>query len=242
MSLAADLADRSFPVVLAGPSGSGKTTVARAAADGSESLRFSISVTTRPPRPEERDEEDYRFVDREKFRDLIEEGELLEWARVHGEWYGTPRSNLRRARADGRHLLLDIDVQGARAVRRLACDAVSVFLLPPTGERIVRRLRGRGSESESEVRARLAAAEEEIDAIGEFDHVLVNEDVAATADLLRSVVRAEERRIQRLGDHVQKSVSGLVEEIRGALQANENEDDPTHARAGAPGPRGRGSG
>lgn len=215
--MTADLTVRGFPVVLAGASGSGKTTVARRLAEEDDRFRFSVSATTRPARPGEGDGEDYLFLDREAFRRRRDEGGLLEWAEVHGEWYGTPRDQVERARRDGVHLLLDIDVQGARSVRRLEPDAVTIFLLPPSGERIVQRLRDRGSEGENERRRRLKAAEEELDAVTEFDFVVVNDDLERAVRQTAAVVESEELRISRMGGRVSSRAAELKREIRGAL-------------------------
>lgn len=206
-----------FPLVLAGPSGAGKTTVGRAL-ERRGRVRFSVSATTRPPRAEEEEGVDYQFLDREEFRRMVEEGELLEWAEVHGHLYGTPRDALRAARDEGRHLLLDIDVQGARSVRSEVAGAVTVFVLPPDGTRIVRRLLGRGSEDREELRRRLRTAKEELAAVAEFDYVVVNDDLERAVDLVDAVLRAEERRIPRLGDRVEQVAKGLDEEIRRVVE------------------------
>jgi len=220
-----------FPVVLAGPSGSGKTTVGRALARQSPRIRFSTSATTRGRRPEERDGEDYRFLRRKEFVELRDRGELLEWAEVHGEWYGTPRSNLDRARDDAVHLLRDIDVQGARAVREKEPGTLLVFLAPPSGDRIVRRLRDRGSEDDEELRLRMRTADSELAAAAEFDYLLINDVLEETVDTVRAIVRAEERRIDRLGEGVSEWTAGLAREIRGAL---DREPTPDHARGEQP--------
>jgi guanylate kinase len=212
---------RGFPVVLAGPSGSGKTTVARRLARDAERYRFSVSATTRPPRPGEVEGEDYRFMDRSAFLALRDAGELLEWAEVHGELYGTPRGQLQEARGDGVHLLLDIDVQGARSVRRLEPDVVTIFLVPPTGERIIERLRNRGSEGETARRRRMRTAEEELRAVPEFDFVVLNDDLEVAVRDTDDVVRAEELRIRRMGTRVSRLVGRLEAEIRSALAAED---------------------
>lgn len=212
-----DLRDRTFPVVLAGPSGSGKTTVGRAL-ERLEEVRFSISATTRPPRPEEEDGVDYRFLSREAFEELRERDELLEWAEVHGELYGTPRSNLVEARRRGTHLLLDIDVQGARSVRERVPGTVSVFLLPPDGSRIVRRLLERGTEDEGQLRRRLAAAEKELMAVEAFDYLVVNDDLHRAVDTVEEIIRSEERRTVRMAGGVQETASDLAAEIRRAVE------------------------
>jgi len=211
------LAARGFPVVLAGPSGSGKTTVARALAEDGDRFRFSLSATTRAPRDGERDGRDYVFLDREGFLERRENGRLLEWAQVHGEWYGTPREQVERARRDGVHLLQDIDVQGARSVRRLEPDAVTIFLLPPSGRRIVRRLADRGSEDREALCARMETAGQELLAISEFDFVIVNDVLERAVAQAAAVVTSEELRISRMGERVSSRAAELEEEIRGAL-------------------------
>lgn len=219
-AIASGLEVEGFPVVLAGPSGSGKTTVARAL-ERLGDVRFSVSATTRPRRTEERDGRDYRFLSRERFERMVGRGEMLEWAEVHGELYGTPRSNLERAREAGRHLLLDIDVQGARSVREAIPESVTIFLLPPDARRIVRRLVERGSEGREEIRHRMEAAEEELAAIGEFDYVVVNDVLEEAVAIVQAVVRSEERRIDRLGTSVEERVAeltaGLRDEVERAL-------------------------
>lgn len=208
---------RWFPIVLAGPSGSGKTTVGRAL-ERLRDVRFSVSATTRPRRTEEVDGRDYLFLDRERFEALIEDGEMLEWAEVYGELYGTPLSNLEEARADGRHLLLDIDVQGARSVREAIPGAVTVFLLPPDARRIVRRLVERGSEGPDELRRRLRAAEEELRAAGEFDYVVVNDELEDAVGTVEAILRSEARRIDRLGESVEEWVAEFADGLRAEVE------------------------
>ena len=178
------------PVILAGPSGAGKTTVRKHLLAGDDGWRFlfSISMTTRRPRPNERDGIDYRFVEREEFESLVEAEAMFEHALVHGQWYGTPSSNLSLAIQRGLHLLLDIDVQGARQVRAQIPEVVSIFVVPPTGARIIKQLEGRGSESQDELERRVATARTELKAADEFDYVVVNDRLEDAVDTVREIV------------------------------------------------------
>lgn len=182
-------------IVVSAPSGAGKSSVlARVLAD-TPGLRFSVSHTTRAPRGAEQEGREYHFVDRAAFARLRDAGGLLEWAEVHGNLYGTGLAEIERARAEGRDLLLDLDVQGAEQVRSRIRDAVTVFVLPPSYEVLEARLRGRGEDDEAAIRRRLAAAGREIDAFEQFDYAIVNEDLAACAEELKSIVRAARCRV-----------------------------------------------
>jgi guanylate kinase len=204
----AGLRHRPFPVIFAAPSGAGKTSIARGLRGRRDDVAFSVSATTRPPRGYERDGVDYHFRSEPEFRRMIEAGEMLEWAEVHGNLYGTPRSNLEEAEASGRHLLLDIDVQGSRLVRQSVPRAVAIFVLPPSGTELARRLAGRGSESVEAQRRRLTAARREIAVAGEFDYVIVNDDMGASVAAVDAILRAESRRVSRIPD-----LAGLVEQL-----------------------------
>lgn len=227
-----DLRVPSLLVVLAGPSGAGKTTLARSLVTRRPDLVFSVSATTRPARVSERDGADYHFVDRERFEALVQAGEMLEHAEVHGELYGTPRRNLDTAREHGRHLLLDIDVQGARQVRRAEPEAVCIFLMPPSGAVVLERLRRRGSENEDALRRRLATAEAELRAVSDFQYVLVNEELEETTQRLEGILASEERKVARLGKQAVERADSLIAEIRGAL------GEPDDTLQGAPLPSG----
>lgn len=177
-----------FPLVLSAPSGAGKTTIARRLRERRGDVVFSISATTRDPRPGEMDGVDYHFVSEDAFRRMIEAGELIEWAEVHGSYYGTPLENVRQARDRGEYLALDIDVQGARQIRAAVPEAVHVFILPPSGQALVERLVGRGSEDEARVQRRLRNALAEIATAREFDHVVVNDDLDAAVEDVNAVL------------------------------------------------------
>lgn len=187
-----------FPVIFAAPSGAGKTSIARALHRSRDDVEFSISATTRAPRRNEKHGVDYFFHTEEEFRRMIDAGELLEWAVVHGNLYGTPRRNLETAAKRGRHLMLDIDVQGSRQVRTRIPEAVSIFVLPPSGRELASRLTGRNSETAEVRMRRLAAARQELLAAQEFDYAIVNDDLERAVQAVGTILSAERHRITRI--------------------------------------------
>jgi guanylate kinase len=168
-------------IVLAGPSGVGKSSVVAGLRAALPALYFSVSATTRDPRAGEVDGRDYRFVGPAGFDALIAQGELLEWAEIHGglQRSGTPRAPVEEALAAGRPVLVEVDLQGARAVKAAMPESVTVFVAPPTLDELARRLRGRGTETEAQFARRLQTAQEEMASRHEFDVVVVNDDVQA---------------------------------------------------------------
>ena len=178
-------------VVLAAPSGGGKTTIARTlVARWPERYGFSVSATTRPPRPGERDGEDYFFLSQDEFRRRQAAGEFLESAEYAGERYGTLKAEVDRVLTAGRNVLLDIEVQGARQVRQRYPPPASraVFILPPSGAELMQRLKGRRTESKSEMAKRLATAIRELQQAEAFDHVVVNDDLDAAVETVHKLV------------------------------------------------------
>ena len=176
--------------VLAAPSGGGKTSLVKALLEREPGMRLSVSYTTRPPRPGERDGVDYHFVDEAKFRALNDAGEFLEHAHVHGNWYATSATWLAREVQAGHDVLLEIDWQGARQVRKLIAGAVLVFILPPSLASLEDRLKKRGQDAPEVIVRRLEAAREEMRHCGEFDYVIMNQDFARAVDDLSVIVRA----------------------------------------------------
>ena len=177
--------------MLAGPTAVGKGTIATYVRAHFPAVYFSVSMTTRAPRPGEVDGVHYHFVDDVEFDRLVGAGEFLEYAVVHGAAkYGTPRGPVERALREGRDALLEIDLQGARQVRESMPDALFVFLAPPSWKELVRRLVGRGTETEAERERRLATAREELAAQREFDEVIVNDDVRRASEELVSLMRS----------------------------------------------------
>ena len=201
-------------LVLAGPSGGGKTSVCHALLSRREDVMFSVSATSRSPRSGEVNGRDYHFVSREEFENLIDGGNLLEWAEVHGELYGTPRANLDASRDAEKALLLDIDVQGARQVSENLQSAVLIFLLPPSVQTLLSRLRGRGSENDTAVQRRMSSALSELEAVGEFKYVVVNDELDSTVSVVESILVAERASVSRLGNGILSRARRLAQELR----------------------------
>ncbi|HUE77250.1 MAG TPA: guanylate kinase [Longimicrobiales bacterium] len=206
-----------FPLVLAAPSGAGKTTLARMLVERTDDVVFSISATTRSPRHGERDGRDYHFVDNPTFDRMIERAELAEWAVVHGNRYGTPRREIAAALERGRTVVLDIDVQGARQVRRVFNDALLIFVLPPSAEELVRRLSDRASEDPEARRRRLTNAQREIEAAPEFDFVILNDDLERAYGRVEAVLRSEWSRVARTRD-LGRFTRELVRDLQDLIQ------------------------
>jgi guanylate kinase len=184
-------------LIVSSPSGAGKTTLCGRLRGEFPDLRFSVSHTTRRPRPTEVDGREYHFVDATTFEQMIRIGAFAEWARVHGHLYGTSLKEIEIARATARGVLFDIDHQGARQIRASLPEAVAVFILPPSLSELERRLRGRGTEDEQTTLRRLHNAKGEIEHYGFFDYVIVNDEINRAYEQLRSVVFAERCRRQR---------------------------------------------
>jgi guanylate kinase len=179
--------------VITGPSGCGKSTLIRKVRRALGDLEFSVSHTTRARRPSEKDGVDYRFVTERAFERMVREGRFVEHARVHGHLYGTSRAEVERKGRRG-DVVLDIDVQGARQVRAKVPGAVHIFVMPPVAGELRRRLRRRGEDSPEDVERRLRNARGEIKAYGEFDYVVVNDDLDRAAADLKAVIVASRRR------------------------------------------------
>ena len=211
-----DIARRGLILILSSPSGAGKTTLTRAIAQRPEwGLDLSISVTTRSRRPSEIDGRHYRFIDREAFEDLRARDDLLEWAEVHGNFYGTPRRPVEKVLGSGRDMIFDIDYQGTRQVRaKLAQDVVTVFILPPSMAELRQRLERRAEDSAETIEKRLANARTEIQRWSEYDYVIVNEDLQEAFKALQGILSAERlKRARRTG--LAQFVDGLLAEADG---------------------------
>ncbi len=192
-------------LVVSAPSGAGKTTLCRRLLSLDSEISFSVSYTTRSPRPNERNGVDYFFVDKETFKKMINEGAFLEWAEVHGNFYGTSLEQVKEAISSGKDVLLDIDVQGAFQVReKLGREAVLVFILPPSFEELEKRLKKRGTEDPKELELRLSVAKEEIAKAQAFDYLIVNDVLEEALDRLYSILKAERQRTFRRSDLIMR--------------------------------------
>jgi guanylate kinase len=186
-------------MVLSAPSGTGKTTLARRLVRGVAGASFSVSVTTRERRGAEKNGVDYHFVDERTFLKKIKQSELLEWAEVHGHFYGTPRGPAERALTSGGVVVFDIDVQGGRSIQRLYPETVLVFVLPPSLKELERRLRARGTDGVGTIRRRMLTARAEIEqGLAAYDYVVVNDNVDRALEDLRAIVTAERCRRGRV--------------------------------------------
>jgi guanylate kinase len=193
------IARRGVLLVLSSPSGAGKTTLSRVLLDGDCGIRLSISVTTRKPRPGEEDGKDYIFVEEARFETMRKNGDLLEWAKVFGNSYGTPRAPVEAAIARGEDVLFDIDWQGAQQLaEKMAGDLVRVFILPPSGAVLETRLRGRAQDPPEIVAKRMAEASSEISHWAEYDYVIVNADLETSISGLKAILAAERLKRERL--------------------------------------------
>ena len=189
--------------IISAPSGSGKSTLVARLLAGVPRLMFSVSYTTRKPRGHEVDGKDYCFVSRQDFEAMLARNEFLEWAEVFGNYYGTHRGILEQARAEGKDLVLDIDVQGARQLKGQIPEAVTVFILAPSRQILEHRLRARGEDREDVIERRLRDAAQEIRNYSAYDYVLINSDLAEADATLSAIVRAERVRRTRIEDRIQ---------------------------------------
>jgi guanylate kinase len=196
--------------VVSAPSGTGKTTVVEELARCCPTVRQSLSYTSRRARPGEADGVDYNFVSRQTFEDMVARDEFLEWADIFGDLYGTCRADTERALSAGWDLILVIDVQGARQVRARLPHAVAVFVLPPSFEVLEARLRGRAKDSEAAIQRRLETARREVDAVHEYDYVVVNDVLERCVEEIDAIVRAERARLSRR----QPLVAPIIETFR----------------------------
>jgi guanylate kinase len=185
-------------VVISAPSGAGKTTICRRLLERFPEMSFSVSYTTRKPREGEVEKGEYIFVSKEEFERMIEKDEFVEWVKIFGDYYGTPKSELKG------DILLDIDVEGAKIIKRLYPDAITIFLLPPSISELENRLRRRKTESEEKLAKRLKRAEREMAEAKSYDHCIVNEDIDTTVFEIMNIIREHQKAELRMAERREK--------------------------------------
>ena len=205
---------RGLMFVLSSPSGAGKTTLSRMLIAETPDLKMSVSATTRPMRPGEVEGKDYYFVDQKRFEQMVADSELLEWATVFGNRYGTPRGPVEEALAAGQDVLFDIDWQGTQQLRsRSPNDVVSVFILPPSATALEQRLHTRAQDSDEVIRGRMKKAGDEMSHFDAYDYIVVNDNIGIAFESVRSILRAEQLKRER-----QVGLAGFVRELRRQLE------------------------
>jgi guanylate kinase len=204
---------RGLMFVLSSPSGAGKTTLTRMLISEIPELKMSVSVTTRPMRPGEEEGRDYYFVDQQRFDEMVKQDELLEWARVFDNCYGTPRKPVEQALASGRNVLFDIDWQGTQQLSgRAPTDVVSVFILPPSVQALEQRLHTRAQDSDEVIRGRMKKAGDEMSHFDAYDYIVVNDNIGIAFESVKSILRAEQLKLER-----QIGVTAFVQKLRQQL-------------------------
>jgi len=198
-----------FLLVLSAPSGGGKTTIAKKLLQGRDDLGYSVSATTRPMRKGERDGEDYHFLTKGEFERRQQQGDFIESATYAGELYGTLKSEIKRIFGEGRHAVLDVEIEGARQIRRTMPNSLLVFVLPPSAHELMSRLTGRNTEDPAVIKQRVLRAAEELAAVAEYDYAVVNEDLVAAVSQVAAILEAESHRVGR-----RTELPGMVEKLQ----------------------------
>jgi guanylate kinase len=205
-----------FPLILSSPSGGGKTTIARMLLERRSDVGYSVSCTTRSPRPGEQDGKDYFFLSKDDFEARRSRDEFAEWAVVHGNLYGTLRREVSHVLSSGKHVIMDIDVQGARQFERAFPESVLVFLLPPSTDVLIGRLRARQTEDDGKLLVRLRSAREELREVGGYQYVVVNDDLEHAVGQVGSIIDAEtvrHRRLPLLDERLAELIGALDRQI-----------------------------
>ena len=186
-----------LPIIISAPSGTGKTTILRVLKKHLPDLNFSVSHTTRSPRENEQDGVDYHFTTKENFIGMTGRGEFLEWAQIHDNYYGTARKNIADTLKKGNDLVLELDVQGVESLRDLKYQGIYIFILPPSMEELEKRLTGRGTESDNQIKQRLETGKQEIAKSHLYDYAVTNVNVDESVDTILAIIRAEKKRMSR---------------------------------------------
>ena len=186
-----------LPIIISAPSGAGKTTLCQALKKRLPDLCFSVSHTTRPPRENEQEGVDYHFVAREKFLEMTDHDDFLEWAKIHDNYYGTARKNIEDTLQKGKDLVLELDVQGVETLRTLKYQGIYIFILPPSMEELKKRLTGRGTEADSQIKQRLETGKKEIAKSRLYDYAVTNVTIDESVDTILAIIHAEKKRMNR---------------------------------------------
>jgi len=193
--------------IISGPSGVGKGTLRERVLEDIKDLVFSVSITTRERRPGEVDGKDYIFVSEEKFMEMIKRGEFLEWAKVYGYYYGTPKRFIEESLKNGYDVLLEIDIQGAKRVRERYPDVVSIFIIPPSLDEVVKRLKKRATEREEDFLIRVNKAKDEIKEIEHYDYFIINDDIEKASSLLKCIIVSHRSKVVKGGKNSEIKIS-----------------------------------
>lgn len=212
-----------FPIILSAPSGGGKTTIARELLTRRTDLGYSVSCTTRSPRPGEEHGRDYYFLSLTEFIRERERNHFAEAAEVHGNLYGTLKAEVKRVLSAGRHVIMDIDVQGAKQFKRAFPDSVTIFVLPPSAEVLLERLRARQTEDRKQLIARLQSALLELQAIDEYEYVVVNDDLEQAIRTVSAIIDAEVVSRDRVAG-LRHSVAGIIEKLQSEISNHDAEE------------------
>jgi guanylate kinase len=196
--------------MVSAPSGAGKTSLLKELLGHDDMLHVSVSYTTRPMRPGEKEGEDYHFVDHERFLRKVEDGSFLEHARVFDNYYGTDRQEVYEQLEQGFDVILEIDWQGAQQIRSNMPDTISIFILPPTEEALRHRLEGRGQDDEDVINRRMSAARNEISHYSEYDYLVINDDFAQALEDLKSIVRSNRLQQDRMAEVIKRGLGSMI--------------------------------
>lgn len=199
-------------IVISGPSGAGKGTLCKALLERNNNLNISVSMTTRSPRAGEQDGINYFFTDREKFQEMINNNEFLEYACVYDNYYGTPRYYVEDMVEEGKDVILEIDIQGALKVKEVYEEGVFIFIVPPSMEELQNRIKKRGSETEESLIKRFKSAYKELNYVSKYNYVVINDTVENAVQKLQSIILAEKCRVDRYKDRILNSKEGLLHE------------------------------
>ena len=189
-------------LVVSGPSGAGKGTICKALLNKNDQIKLSVSATTRKPRTGEVDGINYFFIEKEKFTQMIEEGEFLEYAQIYDNFYGTPKAAIMECLEKGQDVILEIEMQGASQIKEVCPDGVFIFVLPPSLEELKNRIVGRGTETAEEIEKRFSCAFDEINKIVDYDYFIVNDDVEKSVKQVEGIILSEKNKVTRYKDSI----------------------------------------